>query len=238
MIEAHIFLIVIGSVLLTDALDGILARHWDVSTLFGSFMDMTADKLLGLSILSILAIMYPIMTIPLCLEVSIAAINVRTAKNSGKMKSSQIGRIKTWALGISIFSLLLTGLSPELIKSLESIKIDSTSINQVIEKIKEGLFLIKNNKEIINKTSVGLAIIPESIVSADYLIKSIKTPTKEDSRKLKIADLIRNKEYIKDIIFDENFYKENKEKPLIDILKNNNNKNEKKLVYKKDIDKI
>ena len=34
----------------TDFLDGALARHWDVSTIFGSLLDMGADKIFGIAV--------------------------------------------------------------------------------------------------------------------------------------------------------------------------------------------
>ena len=45
-LSAPIFLLVVAAILFTDCLDGILARHWRVSTIFGSIADMGADKLL------------------------------------------------------------------------------------------------------------------------------------------------------------------------------------------------
>ena len=100
----------------TDFLDGLLARKWGVSTIFGSLLDMSADKIFGISLLVVLSTMYPIMTIPLVLEVLIGAINIKNAKNGGLGKSSEIGRIKTWVMGLSVCSILLTGLSNDLLK--------------------------------------------------------------------------------------------------------------------------
>ena len=49
------FLVSIGLILTTDFIDGKLARKWEVSTLGGSYLDMSADKLFGLSILIVLS---------------------------------------------------------------------------------------------------------------------------------------------------------------------------------------
>ena len=70
-LDSYIFLIVIGLLLLTDFFDGLLAKVWNVRTLFGSLLDMLADKLLALSILVILGLIYKLMFIPLIIEILI-----------------------------------------------------------------------------------------------------------------------------------------------------------------------
>jgi len=239
------FLLIIGLVLLTDSLDGILARSWEVSTLFGSFLDMGADKLFAISILSILTIMYPVMVIPLLLEFIIAITNVIGTKKGGSGKSSQLGRVKTWALGLSMFTLLLVGLSPDLSESLNSIKIDNSTLNTLANTLSEKfkfidsksvvslanntkevltnasnnlLNFIVENKNTIEKVSISMAIIPETIVASDYTIKSLKTPNKSTKKKIEVLKLLKSREFLKEVLFNEQFYKENKDKTLVEIL--------------------
>lgn len=225
-LSAPIFLLVVAAILFTDCLDGILARHWKVSTIFGSLLDMGADKLFGFAVLITLSTMYPIMSIPLILETLIAGVNIKAAENNSVAKSSEIGRIKTWVMGLSMCSLLMTGLSPELETSLESINIQTISpaMNELLNLIKEignkVLNFVNQNKQTIESISTTASITAESIVATDYTIKAIKGKDK-NSNTYKIAELIKNKkfvEYAKKVLFDENYYKETKDMPILEKL--------------------
>lgn len=225
-LSAPIFLLVVAAILFTDCLDGILARHWKVSTIFGSLLDMGADKLFGFAVLITLSTMYPIMSIPLILETLIAGVNIKAAENNSVAKSSEIGRIKTWVMGLSMCSLLMTGLSPELATSLESVNIQTISpvMNELLYLIKEignkVLNFVNQNKQTIESIAATASITAESIVATDYTIKAIKGKDK-NSNTYKIAELIKNKkfvEYAKKVLFDENYYKETKDMPILEKL--------------------
>jgi len=210
------FITVIAIILFTDFLDGALARHWGVSTIFGSVADMTADKMFGISILIILSRMYPSMAIPLALETIIAGINVIAAKQGSIGKSSELGRIKTWVIGLSMCALLLTGLSPELITSLENISFGGN----IIEGVKKTINFMLNNKQTIESVAKTAAITSEVLVASDYAIKSIKNPDR-GSKNYKLSEYIKNKkyrDYIKKVWLDENYYKETKEVPILEKL--------------------
>ena len=225
-LSAPIFLLVVAAILFTDCLDGIFARHWRVSTIFGSLLDMGADKLFGFAVLIALSTMYPIMSIPLILETLIAGVNIKAAENNSVAKSSEIGRIKTWVMGLSMCSLLMTGLSPELATSLESVNIQTISpaMNELLNLIKEIgnkiLDFVNQNKQTIEAIATTAAITSESIVATDYTIKAIKGKDK-NSNVYKIAELIKNKkfvEYAKKVLLDEKYYQETKDMPILEKL--------------------
>ena len=225
-LSAPIFLLVVAAILFTDCLDGILARHWQVSTIFGSIADMGADKLFGFAVLIVLSTMYPVMRIPLILETLIAGVNIKAAENNSVAKSSEIGRIKTWVMGLSMCSLLMTGLSPELATSLESVNIQTISpaMNELLNLIKEIgnkiLDFVNQNKQTIESIATTAAITSESIVATDYSIKAIKGKDK-NSNVYKIAELIKNKkfvEYAKKVLLDEKYYQETKDMPILEKL--------------------
>lgn len=225
-LSAPIFLLVVAAILFTDCLDGILARHWRVSTIFGSLLDMGADKLFGFAVLIALSTMYSIMSIPLILETLIAGVNIKAAENNSVAKSSEIGRIKTWVMGLSMCSLLMTGLSPELATSLESVNIQTINpaMNELLNLIKEIgnkiLDFVNQNKQTIESIATTAAITSESIVATDYTIKAIKGKDK-NSNVYKIAELIKNKkfvEYAKKVLLDEKYYQETKDMPILEKL--------------------
>lgn len=98
--------------LISDSIDGILARKWNVTSNYGKICDAIGDKLLALSASStfIVAInKYFIIT--LVFELLIILINCINFIKSGSLKnndfsnhkSSIYGKIKTWFLFISLF---------------------------------------------------------------------------------------------------------------------------------------
>lgn len=264
------FLVSIGLILTTDFIDGKLARKWEVSTLGGSYLDMSADKLFGFALLSILSFMYPVMVIPLLCEVGITTANLIKMKKGGVLKSSELGRGKTVALGFSMFTLFLTGLSPEFAHDLTNVKIDSSAfydifafigdkisflgnfINDVLKNFgnnmdnitdlvanfvlnlpKNTVDFVTENKEVVESVAASVAITSEAFVAGDYTIKTIKTPNKETANKVKISKLLTNKKFLEDILFNEEFYKENKDKSIDYIL---NHEKVKKLIKSEHLD--
>lgn len=95
---------------LTDLIDGFLARKFKVSTFFGSSMDALSDKTLGIISLGILSSVSLLMLIPLAIEILIPIVNSISYKNNANIKSSRIGKIKTWALGITVIGSFVTAL--------------------------------------------------------------------------------------------------------------------------------
>ena len=93
-----IFYIII--LLLTDSIDGIMARRLNACTTFGALLDAVADKLLGIATLAVLAFSYPIMFLPIITETLICLINTNGAANGGSTESSFLGKFKTWIFGI------------------------------------------------------------------------------------------------------------------------------------------
>lgn len=95
---------------LTDLIDGFLARKFKVSTFFGSSMDALSDKALGIISLGILSSVSPLMFVPLAIEILVPIVNLIAYKNNANIKSSRIGKIKTWALGITVIGSFITAL--------------------------------------------------------------------------------------------------------------------------------
>lgn len=96
---------------LTDAVDGYLARKFNVSTFFGCILDAFSDKLLNAVAFVILSINYNFLLAPLIIEIAILYTNYSTYRYGGNVQSSKIGKIKTTILDICvILSLIVLGL--------------------------------------------------------------------------------------------------------------------------------
>lgn len=87
-------LIALSSFLLTDAMDGYLARKWHVQSELGAKIDVVADKVILASLLVPLAINNPILIITLTLEGLISLTNIYRKVKDGNPKTIQFGRIK------------------------------------------------------------------------------------------------------------------------------------------------
>lgn len=110
---------------LTDAVDGLLARLFKVSTFFGSAMDASSDKLLNFIAFVILGLEYNIMIAPLCIEIAILYTSYSTYRYGGNIKASTIGKIKTIILDIFVvLSFVLL--------SLPTLSINTPFINKMI----------------------------------------------------------------------------------------------------------
>lgn len=100
---------------ITDWLDGYIARHWQLSSRFGAFLDPVADKLMVAVALVLVVgeVPMPFLTIPAAIivgrEIIVSALREWMAE-IGKRTSvavSIIGKIKTTCQMIALIALLL-----------------------------------------------------------------------------------------------------------------------------------
>ena len=101
-ISSTAFIINIGLLFSTDAIDGFLARKFKVQTLYGSIMDTIADKTLSMILLIILINRMNIVSIMLILELAIAIINTISYIKGKRPESSILGKIKMWLISMTI----------------------------------------------------------------------------------------------------------------------------------------
>lgn len=200
MLSSSVFLLVIVLILFTDFLDGLFAKKiFKVKTIGGAILDMTADKLLVFGVFVILSGMYPIMSIPLIFEILIAGVNIIGGIKGNNNKSSETGRMKTVYLILSACALLLLGMSPEMISSFNNAKII------------DFLNLIQENQKTIKDVSITTAIVSESMALRDYSLKAFKNTNKkieiDELKRLKseLINKLKQKEFYKNVLFDEQY---------------------------------
>ena len=83
---------------LTDAIDGVIARRYNLVSDLGRDLDAICDKIFALSLLIAASIFEPILICNIVAEIIIAAINIREKIHGRVPKSLLIGKIKTWVL--------------------------------------------------------------------------------------------------------------------------------------------
>lgn len=93
-------LIYLAILFFTDCIDGILARRYKVSSIFGAMLDAIADKLFGIAYLYLIAIVYPVLFLPIVVECLIIVINLYGIINGALLESSKLGKMKTWVFGV------------------------------------------------------------------------------------------------------------------------------------------
>lgn len=186
--------IYIGTLWLTDAIDGFLARKWEVSTIFGANFDAFCDKTFGIATLTYLSGFYPYMIVPLMSELLIVGTNWYYGKKGANVKTSVIGKIKTGILdGSTVLAILSTISLTNSLATIVPFLIATTSTFQLVTLTN---YVDKNRK---------------------YLKKH---KTKKDLSKLTFVETI--KEIIKLLkdpkLYSPAYYKEHVNEPLLDKL--------------------
>lgn len=83
---------------LTDALDGFIARKYNLVSELGKDLDAACDKVFVLSLLIAASIFKPILICTILAEVIIAVINIKEKLNNKNPISLYVGKIKAWVL--------------------------------------------------------------------------------------------------------------------------------------------
>lgn len=181
----------------TDFIDGFLARRLNASTFFGAGMDALCDKLLNICSFSLLGVNYKTMMIPLLLELSIMLVNYSSYRAGANVKSSKLGKIKTFVLDVFVI-------------------ISFCIISLPVFNIKLFDIVIKNTDTIIRIFSY-IIIIFSLIALVDYIIKFVKHKKSKHSVKnvIKSKELKPFKKLMKDLLSIK-YYTIHKEESILD----------------------
>ena len=82
----------------TDALDGFVAKKFNLQSEFGRELDPISDKVFAITLLIPLLVSYPIIITNIISELVISGINVHSRLKGNKPKSSILGKTKTCIL--------------------------------------------------------------------------------------------------------------------------------------------
>lgn len=185
---------------LTDFLDGKLSRHWGVQTVGGGLLDPLGDKMLAIvCILALLKLNLGFYLV-LILELLIGLINVYGIMHGIKTQSILIGKIKNWFLSITLILAIAYLFDPNIL----NIILESLNISGIDLRIRFSII----------QYSMSVLFIFEIITVMGYMEEYEKIKSKSDEH----YQIYPLKEIIK-ILFDETRYMEDREKPLLEIIK-------------------
>lgn len=197
---------IMAILLITDMFDGMLARGWHVQTIGGSLLDPLGDKVLAISCLIAVIKTDWILFIPLVLELTITVINVVRVLNEEEARASLFGKVKTWILSITLIIAAIY-------------KLDGNLLNEIFSWV-FGLFGNSTNfdltitKDVVN-VAASIAITAQFFTIISYVKESIEKRRKGQNKDKRITNfkalLIR--------LFDETKFKEDREKPLMQIIR-------------------
>ncbi len=194
--------------LLTDSLDGILARRLKVSTLFGAILDTLADKLLSVATLIILAREYPLMWGPILLEILITIINITSGTKGAILESTMLGKTKAWILGICTVLGYITLFSNDLIYLFDENNNIGLSLINIFK------YMGKHSKIIISILALITSIF-SSLVAINYFIKhklEIINNKKEGFYKKKYK--FKTGAELREALFSTTFYEKTKKESI------------------------
>ena len=108
--EEIVSVIIFVGAMITDIIDGWLARRWDLVSPVGAYLDPLADKLMTITVLVMLV---PLGRAPawmvallLCREVAITGLRSIASQEGMVLAASSLGKLKTVYLGTAIGFLL------------------------------------------------------------------------------------------------------------------------------------
>ena len=168
-------IILLSGFLLTDAIDGFLARKWNVQSDLGVKLDAVADKIIVLSLLLPLLFTNKLLFLNLVMEAGISSINILRKLHGGKPKTLQIGRIKMIILS---FFMGLNYL--QIVVPISKIIMH---ISFIITLFFQGCSLVEYFKELIKEEK-------EKIINKKVDVKEIE---KKETEKIKEDNVSLNK---------------------------------------------
>ena len=228
--------------LLTDFIDGHLARKWNSSTFFGALFDGTTDKAYGIMTCMLLMTINPVVfSIPLIMEIAIVLSQKKKLNNDKNVQSNMIGKIKTWFLSMSIVgSFIAVDLlnMPEFIEYLKYASLDKVACIrdflvllgiQLPTTVAQILTLRSYNKEATKKEEeeIKTETLDNSIEEEMCFENSIENPNVvlqdiaiERQQLEEEKTLLEKAKILGDALFDPEYYEQNKDMPIRKLAKN------------------
>lgn len=182
---------------LTDLADGFIARKWHLTSELGETLDAVTDKVFSSTLLLAASFTNPILVCNLGLEGVVAGINTYKKLNNQPVKSSMVGKAKTWFL----FGLVIAGITypfSEMTGLINNLAL-ATSVMQIftigsylvkktnITDLNKDEFIDAKSTEISNNSNIDdKELQKEKVKEIDTSIPKVQSKEREDLRQLKI----------------------------------------------------
>ncbi len=132
--------IAFGIAIISDLIDGKIARKYDAVTNFGKFLDPIADKFLVLSVLIAFAELGVLSSVPviiiLCRELVVTGLRLAAAGKGVVVAANYWGKIKTTMQGITIgIMFVFAALLPETLLGEPTVVLGQSVCNLLIPQI-------------------------------------------------------------------------------------------------------
>ncbi len=227
--------------LLTDFIDGNLARKWNSSTFFGALFDGTTDKAYGIMTCMLLMTINPVVfSIPLIMEIAIVLSQKKKLNNDKNVQSNMIGKIKTGILSMSIVgSFIAVELlnMPEFIEYLKYASLDKvacirdflvllgiqlpTTVAQILTLRSYNKEATKKDEEEIKTENLDNSIEKEmcfenSIENPNVVLQDIAIERQQLEEE---KTLLEKAKILGDALFDPEYYEQNKDMPIRKLAK-------------------
>lgn len=201
---------------ITDSVDGLIARKCNLTSELGELLDAVTDKVFASTLLLATSFTSPILLFNLVLEGIIAGINVYKKKNGVSVKSTLIGKVKTWFL----FSLIgIAFVSPyyEINNVLNSLMC-ATSIMQIftfISYLNPKLEINKIVKNSDKKSSIVIVSNDSDELMKLHKEKELETDFSSSKIQVKERDKLEKLEAMREFLIAEKQILESKEDTTI-----------------------
>lgn len=200
-VDMSILLSLLAIVFLTDFFDGKLARKWEVQTMGGSLLDPLGDKMLAISCILALVGFHKNYAILMISELFICILNIFRTVRGENVKSSFIGRFKTWVLGITLGFGAVNVFFPNIFNVLVSFIGVDTDALLITSEFVNGAIMV----------TVGVELVTIAIYFKEAITSKKEQRSSFGEWKSIREILVR--------LFDEQKFSEDKNRPLVEILK-------------------
>ncbi len=224
--------------LVTDFIDGFLARKLKVQSFFGSLLDALSDKAFGIICLLLLSTLNPVFLAVMGIELGIFAINYTSAQKDHNVKTSKVGRAKTLLLAGTIVGSFFCYGAPTLKELLNYINVstfntlletnpDILSTILAIPTIGANLYVAKDYLNIAKKQDKEEQTVVEQEItqSTEPSLQDVTMSLDEIAQKREELlgqkeqlRVLKSREEIMHDLFDTEFYLEHKDDKLKSLL--------------------
>lgn len=220
--------------MMTDCIDGFLARKMKASTFFGSIFDGLTDKTFALLTLGLLFCIEPsVYIIPILFELYIMYIQKKKMDAGLNVQSNNIGKFKTWVISASMIASLglvekynlsfifennnvenEKGIISLLVAVLPTIIFQSLTAQAYAKECDNNAGVKESDIEYIEGEEKEEETLNWINTHLNYIEKELKVIELEKEKLKEQYTMLEKAKILKDALFDPEYYAKNKDKQI------------------------